>query len=78
MNEINAMFDEAETLSGRTYCESCCACLTAYLSYLCVDTNYEKVKPGLVASVLRKCKGHPHSIVDILMIPTKDIFPVNS
>ena len=37
------MYLEAETLSGRTYCESCLACLTAYLSYICIDTHYEKV-----------------------------------
>ena len=44
VDEINRMFVEAESLSGRTYCESCFACLTAYLSYLCFDTYYEKVR----------------------------------
>lgn len=39
---INNMYNEAESLGGRTYCESCFACLTAYLSYLCMDTHYEK------------------------------------
>lgn len=43
VDQINAMFAEAEALSGRTYCESCVACLTAYLSYLCFDTYYEKM-----------------------------------
>ena len=37
------MFTEAETLYLSTYCENCCACLTAYLIYLCIDTHYEKV-----------------------------------
>ena len=44
MIELNRMYDEAEKLGGRTYCESCFACLTAYLSYLCMDTYYEKVR----------------------------------
>ena len=38
------MYIEAETLSSRTYCESCFACLTAYLAYLCMETHYEKVR----------------------------------
>ena len=44
------MYMEAETLSSRTYCESCFACLTAYLAYLCMETHYEKVSayPDLV------------------------------
>lgn len=43
VSTINNMYNEAESLGGRTYCESCFACLTAYLSYLCMDTHYEKV-----------------------------------
>jgi hypothetical protein len=43
MTELNNMYASAESLSGRTYCESCLACLTAYLAYLCIDTHYEKV-----------------------------------
>ncbi|XP_074642253.1 golgin subfamily A member 7B-like isoform X2 [Tubulanus polymorphus] len=42
MSQLNAMFEDAEKLSSRTYCESCLACMTAYLSYLCMDTYYEK------------------------------------
>ncbi|XP_064600351.1 golgin subfamily A member 7-like isoform X2 [Liolophura sinensis] len=42
VSRINEIFVKAESLGGRTYCESCMACLTAYLSYLCVDTYYEK------------------------------------
>lgn len=46
VSRINEIFVKAESLGGRTYCESCMACLTAYLSYLCVDTYYEKVSIG--------------------------------
>lgn len=46
------MYKEAESLGGSTYCESCFACLTAYLSYLCVDTHYEKVLLIVVISVI--------------------------
>ncbi|XP_025096505.1 golgin subfamily A member 7-like isoform X1 [Pomacea canaliculata] len=42
INTINEIYGEAEALSGRTYCESCFACLTAYMAYLCMDTYYEK------------------------------------
>ncbi|XP_067657264.1 golgin subfamily A member 7-like isoform X1 [Haliotis asinina] len=42
INSLNTMYAEAESLGGRTYCESCFACLTAYLAYLCIDTYYEK------------------------------------
>jgi hypothetical protein len=43
VNELNAMYNEAESLSARTYCENCFACLTAYLIFLCMDTHYEKI-----------------------------------
>ncbi|XP_045190494.1 golgin subfamily A member 7-like [Mercenaria mercenaria] len=43
VTKLNSMYLEAETLSGKTYCESCLACLTAYLSYICFDTHYEKM-----------------------------------
>eukprot|EP00918_Siedleckia_nematoides_P095897 GHVU01210445.1.p2 GENE.GHVU01210445.1~~GHVU01210445.1.p2 ORF type:complete len:144 (+),score=17.60 GHVU01210445.1:33-464(+) len=43
VNQLNGMYVEAESLSGRTYCESCFACLTAYLAYLCMETYFEKV-----------------------------------
>ncbi|KAK6174503.1 hypothetical protein SNE40_017767 [Patella caerulea] len=42
LNTLNGLYAEAESLSSRTYCESCFACLTAYLAYLCMDTYYEK------------------------------------
>ncbi|XP_064630420.1 golgin subfamily A member 7-like isoform X2 [Lineus longissimus] len=47
VTQINNIYLEAESLNSRTYCESCMACLTAYLSYLCMDTYYEKcIKKG--------------------------------
>ncbi|BFY98496.1 hypothetical protein BsWGS_01536 [Bradybaena similaris] len=42
ISKINEMFGEAESLGSRTYCESCFACLTAYISLMCMDTLYEK------------------------------------
>jgi hypothetical protein len=30
-------------MSGRTCCESCFGCISAYLTYLCLDTYYDKV-----------------------------------
>lgn len=39
---INEMFAEAESLGSRTYCESCFACLTAYIALMCMDTYYQK------------------------------------
>ena len=44
MTQINNMCAEAESLSSTTYCESCFACLTAYVAYLCMETYYEKVR----------------------------------
>lgn len=29
-------------MSSRVFCESCCACMTAYLAYLCMDSFYDK------------------------------------
>ena len=45
--QLNNMYAEAENLSSRTYCESCLACLTAYLSYLCVETYFDKVRRSI-------------------------------
>jgi hypothetical protein len=42
INTINDMFNKAESLGTRTCCESCFACLTAYISLMCMDTLYEK------------------------------------
>lgn len=53
INSINEIYLEAESLSGRTYCESCFACLTAYLAYLCMDTYYEKVLDLLQLTMMK-------------------------
>lgn len=29
-------------MSGRAFCESCCACLSAYFLFLCVEPYYDK------------------------------------
>jgi hypothetical protein len=43
ITQLNNLYLKAESLSSRTYCESCFACLTAYLAYLCIETYYDKV-----------------------------------
>ena len=42
VQKINQIFTEAEKTDGASLCRGCCACLTGYLLYLCVDTHYEK------------------------------------
>jgi len=42
VNSINSIYDEGEQMNGRVFCESCCACLTAYIVYLCMDSFYDK------------------------------------
>nr|CAD7199041.1 unnamed protein product [Timema douglasi] len=42
VNQLNAIYAEAEKAGCSTYCEGCMACLTAYLVYLCTETHYEK------------------------------------
>lgn len=43
INQLNTYFEEAESASCKTYCQGCCACLTAYLMFICVESHYEKV-----------------------------------
>lgn len=57
INQLNSMYVEAETLSSRTYCESCFACLTAYLAYLCMETHYEKVRVSWNFSKTKELRG---------------------
>ncbi|XP_051153132.1 golgin subfamily A member 7 [Leptopilina boulardi] len=42
IKQLNNYFVEAERASCSTYCESCLACLTGYLIYICTETHYEK------------------------------------
>ena len=38
------MYAEAENMDSRICCESCFACLTAYLTYLCIESYFDKVR----------------------------------
>jgi hypothetical protein len=42
INNINTMYGQGEAMSGRAFCESCCACLSAYFLYMCVESYYDK------------------------------------
>lgn len=42
INNINLMYSQGETMSTRVFCESCCACLSAYFLYLCIEPYYDK------------------------------------
>lgn len=65
LTELNNMYASAESLSGRTYCESCFACLTAYLAYVCIDTHYEKV--GKSASLSRADVAFLQGVLRLIM-----------
>ncbi|XP_075242891.1 golgin subfamily A member 7-like [Convolutriloba macropyga] len=39
---INEIFADAEKLGARTYLEGCFGCLTAYIIFLCLESNYDK------------------------------------
>lgn len=43
---LNGYYAEAEKIGGLSYLEGCLACVTAYLVFLCMETRYEKVRPG--------------------------------
>ncbi|XP_031563041.1 golgin subfamily A member 7-like [Actinia tenebrosa] len=43
INKINAIMDEAEKVGTRSYIEGCLGCLTAYLIYSCMVTQYDKM-----------------------------------
>lgn len=49
INTLNSIYAEAEKTSGRTFCEGCFACLTAYLIYLCIETHYQKCLKRIAA-----------------------------
>lgn len=48
------MYGEAEQMNAKVCMESCFACLTAYLTYLCFDTYFDKV--NLFVKFLFHCK----------------------
>ncbi|KAI1280429.1 Golgin subfamily A member 7 [Halotydeus destructor] len=39
---VNYFYQQGEEMSSRVFCESCCACFTAYLAYICMDSFYDK------------------------------------
>lgn len=42
VGKINLLFSEAEKTDAASLFRGCCACITGYLMYLCVETHYEK------------------------------------
>jgi Golgin subfamily A member 7/ERF4 family. len=42
VEKINQIFLEAEKTDAGSLFRGCCACLTGYMLYCCVDTHYEK------------------------------------
>jgi len=42
ISKLNSYYVEAEKATSRAYCESCLACITAYIAYVCMETHYEK------------------------------------
>ncbi|XP_028825144.1 golgin subfamily A member 7B isoform X2 [Denticeps clupeoides] len=40
---LNSFYCEAEKIGGQSYLEGCLACATAYIIFLCMETQYEKV-----------------------------------
>ncbi|KXJ15723.1 golgin subfamily A member 7 [Exaiptasia diaphana] len=43
INHINTIFDDAERVGTRSYVEGCLGCLSAYLIYSCMTTQYDKM-----------------------------------
>lgn len=42
ISTVNRYYKKAEALSFKSFLESCCACLSAYLLYLFMDSYYER------------------------------------
>lgn len=49
INTLNRIYAEAEKTSATTFCESCLACLTSYVIYLCIETHYQKCLKRIAA-----------------------------
>ncbi|KAK3727041.1 hypothetical protein QZH41_012566 [Actinostola sp. cb2023] len=43
VNQINSILDDAEKVGTRSYIEGCLGCLSAYLIYSCMQTQYDKM-----------------------------------
>lgn len=50
ISTLNEMYYQAET-SRAAYLESCFACLSAYLLYLCIETHYSKCMKKVAAFI---------------------------
>lgn len=48
MEEINAIFEEAEDLSCVTFTEGCLGCMTGYIIHYCFKTHYERVREPII------------------------------
>lgn len=42
ISTLNGLYAEGEKASCSVFCESCLACFTAYLTYICMESHYEK------------------------------------
>lgn len=42
IQKVNEIFQEAESLSGRTVLKNCMACMTAFLLYGCMESEYDR------------------------------------
>lgn len=51
INTLNEIYFNAEKMSSAAFCESCLACLSAYLLYLCMDTQYSKSMRKIAAFI---------------------------
>ncbi|CAK9298332.1 unnamed protein product [Gordionus sp. m RMFG-2023] len=61
INTLNEMYREAEKFGPRTFIEGCLGCMTAYLSYIFIDTTCEKY--------LKKIRKYIHEQNESIYIP---------
>ncbi|RWS31488.1 golgin subfamily A member 7-like protein [Leptotrombidium deliense] len=48
---LNNIYSNAENMSTTTFCESCFACISAYLLYACIETYYQKCMRKVAAFI---------------------------
>ncbi|KAL3320655.1 Golgin subfamily A member 7 [Cichlidogyrus casuarinus] len=51
--QLNEIFDEAESITPKVVLENMLGCLSAYLIFLCIPTNYEKCLRRVSKKVLQ-------------------------
>ncbi|CAH8483458.1 unnamed protein product [Dicrocoelium dendriticum] len=51
IGQLNKLFHEAESISPAVCLENVLGCLTAYLSFLCIRTHYEKILKKVTLTV---------------------------